>query len=140
MTAPTGLMMVFDEKNVLAVKRGRNAYTLYHTANTPFSPGEESKPDFQPGGKVPAKTWQQPLPCRPRAMLRAGDRLYVGGVPAGAFANPAGQSGSLAVVSATDGKTLSTAKLDSAVRWDGMAAAGGKLFLVTESGQLQCWK
>jgi len=140
MTAPTGLLLAFDDSSVYGVKRGGKGYTLYHSANTPFSPGEESKPDFQQGGKVPAKTWQQALPCRPRAMLKAGDRLYIGGLPAEAMSKPAGQPGALAVASTTDGKEVSTAKLDSAVRWDGMAAANGKLYLTTENGQLQCWK
>ena len=29
--------------------------------------------------------------------------------------------------------------IDSAVRWDGMATTDGKLYVVTESGELQCW-
>jgi outer membrane protein assembly factor BamB len=140
MTAPTGLMMAYDEAGVYAVKRGRGAYTVFKTAKAPFLKDEEPKPDFQQGGKVPAKVWQQPLPCRPRALLKAGDRLYVGGLPAAVREDPKDKPGALAVVSAADGKTLSTATLDSAVRWDGMAAASGRLYLVTESGQLQCWK
>jgi hypothetical protein len=42
-------------------------------------------------------------------------------------------------VSAIDGKKLAEYKLDSLPAWDGMAAAGGKLYLSTMKGELACF-
>ena len=41
-------------------------------------------------------------------------------------------------VSAADGKRLSEVKLDAMPVWDGMAAAGGRLYLSTRDGSLVC--
>ena len=41
-------------------------------------------------------------------------------------------------VAAADGKPLGQLKLDSVPAWDGMAAAGGKLFLSTADGKVLC--
>jgi len=41
---------------------------------------------------------------------------------------------------AKDGKKLAEWKLKAAPAWDGMAAAGGSLFISLENGAVQCWR
>jgi len=140
MVAPTGLMMVFDDDTLWGVKRGGGKYTLYKTGISPLTGNEKPGPDFVPGGSVPKMEYRQSLGCRPRAMIQAGGNLYFGGVPNGMLDTTDSSSGQLVVVSAETGEQVADYPLDSAVRWDGMSAGGGNLFLVTENGELQCWK
>ena len=44
----------------------------------------------------------------------------------------------LRAVSAADGSTLAECKLSSPPVWDGMAAAGGRLYIATEAGTVIC--
>lgn len=125
MTAPTGLMMVFDKSTLWGVKRGRRNYSAF---------------DFVAGGGAPKMEWRTAVGCRPRAMIQAAGKLVFGGVPSGMFDTPKGATGKLVVLSAETGEPIASHDLDSAVRWDGMASTGGKLYIVTESGDLQCWE
>lgn len=47
------------------------------------------------------------------------------------------QAGRLRIVALADGKTLATRDLPAPV-WDGLAAANGRLYLSTQSGDLVC--
>ncbi|NUQ66169.1 MAG: PQQ-binding-like beta-propeller repeat protein [Pirellulales bacterium] len=60
------------------------------------------------------------------ALILAGDTLLA-----------AGSEGGLTAVSAADGKILGRRELPAPL-WDGMAAAGGKLFVSTRDGKLVC--
>lgn len=151
------LMMAYEDDAIWGVSRKN--YTLFKAKNSPFSDDEEPSNDFrteQPRGrrkgdepKGAAKddriAWQSALPLRPRAMLKAGDRLFFGGMPREALqddphATYEGRKGGLlTVVSAQDGSATDQYKLNSPPVWDGMAAANGKLFFSTENGELQCW-
>ncbi len=52
----------------------------------------------------------------------------------------AGKEGALLwAVSAADGQKLAVYKLDSLPVWDGMIAAGGKLYLTTMNGEAICF-
>ena len=83
-------------------------------------------------------------PVRIRAMVKAGDTLFVAGAPDvldpkdpyAAF--EARKGANLVAVSATDGKKLSEASLDCPPVFDGMIAAGGRLFASLENGTLAC--
>ncbi len=48
------------------------------------------------------------------------------------------RGGLLVAVSPTDGRKLAGYRLDSMPRFDGMIAAGGRLYLVTTDGKVQC--
>ena len=91
----------------------------------------------------PAK-WQKMIPVRIRAMVLAGDRLFAAGPPDVVPADDPmaafdGRKGArLWVVSATDGKKLAEYKLARVPAFDGMIAAGGRLYLTTEDGHLIC--
>ena len=140
MAAPTGLMMVFDDDTLWGVKRGRGNYSVYKTAIAPFSPDEKPAYDFVAGGSTPKMEWRTAVGCRPRAMIQAAGKLVFGGVPSGMLDTPESATGKLVVLSAETGEPIASHDLDSAVRWDGMATTDGKLYLVTESGELQCWE
>jgi outer membrane protein assembly factor BamB len=156
MSAIFALMMAYDDEAIWGVNRKN--YTLFQAKNKPFSDDEEPLNDFKAPKKQPQQkgkkkgapkdsriAWQSALSLRPRAMLKAGDHLFFGGMPKEAakddpHATYEGRKGGLlSVVSAKDGTTVEQYALDSPVVWDGMAAADGKLFFVTEKGELQCW-
>ena len=148
LSVPYGLMLAFDDKAVWGVRRGGRGggYTLYAQGNKPFSPGDEPLPDFRKSAspKPPAWQWSMPVAFRPRAILRAGKTLVVGGMPDlnradDPYAALAGRAGGILwLVSAADGKTQATYKLDAPPVWDGLAAADGQLYVSTLDGSVRC--
>lgn len=105
--------------------------------------------------------WSEDLPLYVRAMVLADRTLFVAGPPdvvdeeaaARRIKTPeiqarlAEQSGALQgkrgallwAVSATEGKKLAEYRLDFPPTWDGLAAAGGQLFLTTIDGRVSCF-
>jgi hypothetical protein len=81
-------------------------------------------------------------------MLRAGGALFIGGMAEKYDTRSAtaettktfeGEGGGILYVALTeDGRSLRELKLDAAPVWDGMAAAGGKLYIATADGKLVC--
>ena len=96
-----------------------------------------------------AGEWSSPIPLTGKAMVLAGDVVFVAGAPAHfspdhpaakyAAAYEGKLGGVLWAASAKDGSKLAEYKLDAAPVWDGMAAAGGRLFLATADGCLRCF-
>ena len=92
----------------------------------------------------PKPLWEQRLGIRVTAMVRAGDTIFVAGAPDvvdpkdphGAWEGRKG--GVLAAFAAGDGKRLAEYKLAAPPVWDGMAAAGGQLFISTRNGDIVC--
>ncbi|MBN2291968.1 MAG: PQQ-like beta-propeller repeat protein, partial [Pirellulales bacterium] len=88
--------------------------------------------------------WKQWLPVRIRAMVKAGETLFVAGPPDeldpkdpyAAFENRKGAR--LVAVSPSDGKKIAETKLESSPVFDGMIAAHGRLFISLENGNLVC--
>jgi len=84
------------------------------------------------------------VPVLARAMVLAGESLFLAGPPDPfATKNPTaaleGKKGGLLVTVAPDtGKTISSHSLASPPVFDGMAAAGGRLYLATQGGQVIC--
>ena len=114
------------------------------------------------GSKVPFH-WRKEVPLHVRAMVLADKTLFVAGPPDvldetkvdvselmrsdaltretldGALAAWEGKRGAvLCAVSAADGKKLVERKLDALPVFDGMAAAGGQLYLSMADGKLVC--
>ncbi len=145
---PAGLMMVFADDALWVVRRRGNSgsYTLHAKDNTPFAPDAKPLPDFRK--KIPPAVkksrWTTALTIRPRAMLKAGDVLLLGGTSTDAPADDPhapyeGRTGGvLQVFSAADGKPGAEYKLDSPVVWDGLAAANGRVYVSTTDGALVC--
>jgi len=89
--------------------------------------------------------WQTLIPLRIRAMVLAGDKLFAAGPPdvldpkdpLAAFEGRAGAS--LQVFSTKDGSKIKSYPLKSEPAFDGMSAAGGRIYLVTNDGKLICF-
>ncbi len=88
--------------------------------------------------------WQSWLPVRVRAMVKAGDTLFVAGAPDefdenDPFAALEDRRGaSLVALCAKEGKQLSELKLESPPVFDGLIAADGRLFVSQRDGQVVC--
>jgi len=103
--------------------------------------------DFDKGVGLARSTppkWSAWIPVRARAMVIAGETLVIAGPPdvldakdpLAAFEGRAG--GVLWTISAKDGKKIAECKLASPPVFDGMIAAGGKLYLATRDGKIAC--
>jgi hypothetical protein len=149
LAVPYGLMLTFDDEKVWGVRRGGRdiaGYRLYARANRPLGVDEPHKPDFGPiEPKANPYAWINSISLRPRAIVRAGDTLIVGGTPTGsgttelaaAFAGE--QGGLLHTFSTKDGAQQSEIKLDAPPVWDGMAVAGNQLYFTTIDGRIVCY-
>jgi len=147
---PTGVIMVYDDRAVWGIQRKGDAtgeYFLFQKANKPFSSDEKSLPDFReiPKSETNACIWKEDFPVRTRAMLKSGDNLFLGVMPAEIYeddphaAYEGRKGGKIWVASAEDGRQLATYDLAFPVVWDGMAAANERLFLSTCDGCLSCY-
>ena len=144
---PYGVILAFDAKTVWGVQKMRDAgYTLFAEQQKPFSDSEEHQPDFRkPSAENQHKfNWKVDLGMRPRAIVRAGGQLLLGGMPSeldardpyGAYEGRKG--GLLWAVSTADGSTAGRHKLPAPPVWDGLAAAGGRLYVATIDGKVLC--
>ncbi|MCB1078212.1 MAG: LamG domain-containing protein, partial [Verrucomicrobiae bacterium] len=129
-----------------------------------FAGGGNSKGgNAGPAGTLVQFDWTQDIPLVVRAMVKTGSAVFVAGPPdlmneeetfteltegdpevekllAEQDAALNGDKGAiLRAVSAADGTTIQDLKLPSPPAWDGMAAAGGKIFLTTVDGKVMCW-
>jgi hypothetical protein len=147
---PTAVMMVFTDRAAWGVQRKGDAngkYHLFKKDNKPFAEDEKSLPDFRtiPKDQVNKCVWKIDLPVRTRAMVKAGDNLFMGVMPLAIpdddphAAYEGRKGGMIWTVSAKDGSKLADYPLESPVVWDGMAAADEKLFLSTLDGAVLCF-
>ena len=92
--------------------------------------------------------WSADIPLTGKAMLKAGDHLFIAGTPMEIGKNDLKKivdsyeqrgGGRLWVASAADGEKLAEYELDAAPAWDGMAVADGRLFIAMKDGSLRCW-
>jgi len=88
--------------------------------------------------------WKQWMKVRIRAMVKAGEILFVAGPPdefdeKDPYASFEGRKGAkLVAVAAKDGKQLAEHQLDAPPVFDGLIAANGCLLLAAEDGSLRC--
>ncbi len=86
--------------------------------------------------------WSHAVPVHIRAMLLAGDVIFAAGAGPAPGIAPQRQQVSpkplLLAISAEDGRELARYPIPAAPVLNGMAAAGGELYLVLENGQLLC--
>ncbi len=158
----SGQLVVVGPKNTYAMKAYTSRYPL-SPRYTPASKGyqlicddNDNEPTLDKRAWAKDKgmgfsrsappVWNQWLPVRVRAMVLAGKHLAVCGPPdvlkkGDTAASFEGRMGSeFRIVSAADGKTLSTQKLKEVPIFDGMIVADGRLLMCTESGELICMK
>ena len=156
----SGQIVVFDDTTTYALK----AYTERHGHSPEFRPGSgyllfadrnTTKPvldEMDIGaekGRGFSRTelpiWSTRIPIRAQGMLVARDHLYLAGPPdlapeEGAYEAMIGKRGALfRVVSTTDGATLAEFPLDEAPIFDGLIAAGDRLYMTTMDGTLICF-
>ena len=90
--------------------------------------------------------WQEYLPVRIEAMALTSETLFAAGPPDVFDADdPLGalegrQGGVLLAIDPASGERMSQQQIPSAPRFDGMSAAGNRLFLVTGDGELMAWE
>jgi outer membrane protein assembly factor BamB len=167
---PAGRPLVFDESRVYGFAYKPDYYYWstpleYHVFAAAREPEIVESPKKRPrvpawGQQQIAYDWSQELPVQIRAMVLAGETLFVAGPPdlvdeqqayrhrddAGFLAKLAEQADALEgrkgamlrAVSASDGKRLAEYSLSSPPTWDGMATAGGCLYLSTMDGNVLC--
>ncbi len=116
----------------------QDAYELFAGEPSNEEPGNEKLRKFK-------NIWQTKIPLTGKAMALANNVLFVAGTPAVfpkgdlAKAYEGRMGGVLWAASAADGRKLMEYKLDTAPEWDGLAAAGGRLFLCTTDGKVHCF-
>lgn len=155
LSVPYGLILAFDERTVWGVRRNhlmrskggsKSPYVLFAQARPGASGPKRSLPDFRKEGVELA--WTAPLALRPRAMVRAGEHLLLAGMsdtfdakqpsaPCNAVFQGEG-AGVLHVFATGEGKPLGTWPLRAPPVWDGIAVAGGRLYLSNERGAVVC--
>ena len=138
-----GRLIVHDSRQVYYVRMYDSLQGL--TPNVYFTPGAQGYLLFArpAGGKQ--RTWMERVPVRIRAMVAATDRLFVAGPPdvvdpkdpLGAFENRKG--GVLYAVDAATGEKLAEHTLRFPPVFNGMAAAGSRLYVAEEGGSLTCF-
>jgi outer membrane protein assembly factor BamB len=129
-----GRLLVFDHQVVYGYGRS-SVHWSSQLEDGPYrlfaTPRQEAGP-----------AWSVPVPVQVRAMVRAGNRLFLAGTPA-----PGGErsglprqsdTGVLLAVSTADGSVQSQLALDRPPVFDGLAAAEGRLFLAQEGGRVVC--
>ncbi len=95
---------------------------------------------FSVGLAEGAEGWEVDVPIQVRAMVLAGDVLFIAGPDenVGDPLVPSDMGALLMAISAKDGSELARYELDDTPLMDAMAAAGGKLYMVTEGGGVVC--
>jgi hypothetical protein len=122
------------------VEGGDPALLLTMSKNT--GPQAESPLDVTYPAEKQDPDWQKEVPLLVRAMVKAGDRLFLAGIPSeyraddplGAFEGR--REARLWVCSGQDGARLAQVHLPAAPVFDGMAAADGGLFISLRNGQM----
>ena len=73
--------------------------------------------------------WSKPIPIHVQTMILAGDTIFAAG---------AGPAPLLLAISTSDGSELARHPLPAPPLFNGLAAAGGELFLTLQNGQVLC--
>ena len=146
-------------EGTLSVKgKAGNALKFTATANPRRKKGNNNNQ----GGSIVKHLWNQDVPLLARAMVLAGDTLWVAG-PEDVIDEEAsfkkltekdqeiqkmlkkqdgileGKAGAkLIAYAAKDGKPAAEYKLDALPAWDGMVAANDRLYVVTTEGEVVC--
>lgn len=145
---PYGLLLAFDDKAVWGVRR-LNGYTLYSDTHKPFTGEDDDRLDLRPAQKniKPKWKWSKVINIRPRALIKAGNLLLLGGMTSllddnsdeEEFAKFEGRKeGLLWIMSPQNGTEVNTVTLDAPPVWDGMAVANGRLYISRVDGTLEC--
>jgi outer membrane protein assembly factor BamB len=156
----SGQILVFDDQTTYSLKvytqrRGHSpefqpgtGYHLFADRNTTQPVLDEMDIGAEKGrgfSRTELPIWLQRIPIRVQGMLLAREHLYVAGPPdltpeQGAYEAMIGKRGALfRVVATSDGSSLAEFALDEVPVFDGLIAAGQRLYMSTMDGTLICW-
>ena len=165
---PAGRLLAIDDRTVYGygrtrfANRSRNAganwaaqesYHIFAAGMEPAAQVPPNSPPRKPGAKSGRGTgpagvtlkWSQEAPVRARAMVLADGTVFFAGTPNlgnssdEAYAAMKGQRGAkIVAVSAADGSRVADVPLDALPVLDGMAAAGGRLYVSMTDGSIVC--
>ena len=173
--APGGRILAVDDSSVYGFGRKPLYYTWrtpmeYHLFASPKAPEivrQRTGPVIGTGNQQrrrvvqhPEYRWSKTIPMLVRAMVLAGETLFIAGPPdvvdeeeafrrvgdpeidkklAAQDAAMLGAEGAaLWAVSATNGEKLAELELDALPRFDGLIAAAGRLYMTTTDGRVLC--
>jgi len=163
--SPSGRILSFDAKQVYGYGRpnpqnGRvghraNQYVLFREENPIADATSGSHTPAASNAAEEAGPWSKEISLVVRAMVLANDKLVIAGPPdvaeksegilsylneENALASRRGDKGSLLqIVSAENGELLAGYELDCTPIFDGLATAGGRLYLSTQEGRVVCY-
>ena len=153
-----GQMLVHDERTVFGIVAYNDLKFSHSFQNDVFSAGTKgytvfarSAPDqalsYEQGWSFSRtkNLWTTVLPVRAECLVLTANALCLAGPPDvvdpddpwGAFENRKG--GRLLLLDRENGKTVAEVPLDSAPCFDGMAVAGGSIFIAQKNGTLACF-
>lgn len=138
--APFGKLLVHDTKTVWGVNAHGQTYEFFATDVQGFDENKEKNFPSDKGKPGPVHLWKQPLPMHPRAMLKAGDSIFIGCAENAEQLVTDKPGGKILVMSTADGSRIGEIAIESPPVFDGMATAGGKLFVSHKNGRLTCFK
>ena len=136
-------MLVHDRRSVYYVRMFDSLEGL--NPEVYFTPGAKGYLLFAKNAEGRGKSWAGRIRVRIRAMVLAGNRLFVAGPPdvmerddpLGAFEGRKG--GLLYVIDSIKGEKIAEHRLPSPPVFNGAAAARGKLVLTLEDGSVVCF-
>jgi len=134
-------LLVFDDQTAYGIKPF--AATARHDRAI-FRPGTAGYTLFARRRPEHASRWSIKVPLRAVAMVVAGQTLLVAGPPDAVDADDpwaaldGRKGGLLRAISAADGRMLGELELDAPPVYDGMAAAGGRLYAALTDGSVVC--
>ena len=140
-------VLAFDVQTATNLAPGKDGYELFADANDNELHLAENSRDREKGpgySRAKPPVWSVQIPVRARAMVLAGDKLYLAGPPDvvpqdDPYAAFEGRRGAkLWVVSATDGTKLAEYDLPTPPVFDGLIAANGRLYIACSDGRIVC--
>lgn len=131
------------EKYILAANEKREGKEPdYSVAAKEHKEGNYLKTDWTKIRTTPVK-WSDELPFHVRAMVLAGDTIFMAGPYGDAVRSDDAFNGKrgvrLAAASTTEGKLLASYQIDALPVFDGLAGANGKLYLAMKDGSVACF-
>ncbi len=148
-------LLVFDDDTAFGVQAVKKLEWKSYSHDV-FTPGQEGYRVFsataaaagagggRKKGRAPRPLWDKKIPVRAQAMVLTGKHLFLAGAPDVAArekpwaAFEGRDKGVLYVMSREDGSKLAEYQLPAAPVYDGMAAAGGRLYLALKNGSVIC--
>jgi hypothetical protein len=131
----SGRLLVFDKSTIYGY--GRKAY---HWSNQ-LQDGPYVLFAHERQGQG-GRQWARPVPLQVRAMILAHNILFAAGCPVETENSPGAPDEAagalLLAVAASNGATLAQYRLEAAPVFDGLATAGGRLYLTSTDGQVLC--